>query len=1142
MKSTHGLWLMLLIALVWCGSLVFLPLHSIGSPAVADQEAAGTAATTALFGHVAIGQGYTTVFSLFNTGSDGVIGNLILTGQDGLPLRANLSSSDGTTAVGSSIALHISPGGATFVTATPLSGGDSTKTGWARVESSGGKLGGVATFQYAPGGPLLTIAGVPSSTMVSSATIPVNDDVNSGRVTGYAVGNPGSSRVTIKVMEVSRDGASVTTLSPIDLAPGQQIAKFLYQDPLAKSQLQGSAVLIGESGATFTIVALVMVQGASGPLFTTIPVAEGTGIANPIGPGVWHASTAGMSLDFTVNSSADGIAELMYTFSGLNCGGVMLASGRVIVSRSIPWPISNRKFLITPSGDPNIEITGTFGNDGTTVSGTWRWLTCSGTWTGSLSTQKTVTVAVNPAGASISGVGTTRQFTVEARDAGGSLIPGPWVNATWTSLNPNVATIDPLTGVATAVGNGQVTIRIEVDGVVAYGVLTVTTAGLPRVNLWARLDSGISTPIASLWGTSAADVYAAAHQGGVLHFNGTTWSRVFGAGQFLNMAVWGSSSSDVYVVGRPGMAFHYDGTLWSLTASGMSEWLSGMWGASPRTIYAVSWDGSIAHFDGTSWKTMRDPTGSDLHGVWGTSANDVYAVGQQIALHYDGTSWKDISAGVTRNIEALWGVSGTDIYAAGVDGNVFHYDGTSWTRIAFDVPISIRTMWGSSNTDLYFVGADTLGNAAVLHYDGSQRWTLMRSTIPHLLNGIWGAPTGEVFACGSEGTVLRGYRGGSVAITPSSATIAGKNNQLQLAASAAAGGIPVAGVSSLWTSSDAAVAAVDEDGLVTGLASGTATITATAFGGAAATATITVALTQKPPAAVIDSPAKDMTVTLGETAIFQGTATDLDGTITSHSWDFGDGTGANVEDPGPHTYTKVGRYRVTYRVTDNDGASSLAAIVFVTVVLNQSPAATITSPTNGASFVPGTTIAFTGSGTDHEDGTLTGNALVWTSNRDGQIGTGTSFTRNDLSAGSHTITLTASDSSGATGTATVTITVAVVAPIVPGAWHGSTTGMSLDFVVNPSADGITQIIYSFSGLKCGGTTLTSGSITVTPSGPWPISNRQFLITRSSDPKINVTGTFGSDGATVTGTWNWSTCSGTWTGSLSTQKTPEPQIP
>jgi PKD repeat protein len=349
-------------------------------------------------------------------------------------------------------------------------------------------------------------------------------------------------------------------------------------------------------------------------------------------------------------------------------------------------------------------------------------------------------------------------------------------------------------------------------------------------------------------------------------------------------------------------------------------------------------------------------------------------------------------------------------------------------------------------------------------------------------------------------------------------------------------------VTFLWTTSDAAVATVDENGLVTGLVSGTASVTATAFGGAAATATVTVNLTQKPPVAVIDSPRPDTTLTLGETVNFQGTATDVDGTIASHSWDFGDGTGASAEDPGAHTYTKVGSFRVTYRVTDNDGASSPSATVVVTVVLNQSPTATITSPTNGAGFVPGATIAFTGSGTDHEDGTLTGTALVWTSSRDGQIGTGASFTRNNLSVGTHNITLTATDRGGATGTAAVTITVSVLAPIVPGAWHGSTTGMSLDFTVNSSADGITELKYTFSGLQCGGVTHMSGSVTISWGSPRPISNRQFLITPSGEPHIDIAGTFGDDGTTVSGTWRWLTCSGAWTGSVSTRNTLEPQIP
>ena len=54
---------------------------------------------------------------------------------------------------------------------------------------------------------------------------------------------------------------------------------------------------------------------------------------------------------------------------------------------------------------------------------------------------------------------------------------------------------------------------------------------------------------------------------------------------------------------------------------------------------------------------------------------------------------------------------------------------------------------------------------------------------------------------------------------------------------------------------------------------------------------------------------------------------------------------------------------------------------------------------------------------------MNGASLVWTSSRDGQIGTGTSFTKGDLSVGTHTITLTAKDAQGASGVATRAITI-----------------------------------------------------------------------------------------------------------------------
>ena len=90
------------------------------------------------------------------------------------------------------------------------------------------------------------------------------------------------------------------------------------------------------------------------------------------------------------------------------------------------------------------------------------------------------------------------------------------------------------------------------------------------------------------------------------------------------------------------------------------------------------------------------------------------------------------------------------------------------------------------------------------------------------------------------------------------------------------------------------------------------------------------------------------------------------------------------------------------------------------VAANTPPVAAITSPPNGASMSG--PITFTGTCTDPEDGNVSQNGR-WRSSRDGDIGTGASFTRT-LSTGTHTITLTCTDAPGLSGSITINVTAA----------------------------------------------------------------------------------------------------------------------
>ncbi len=236
----------------------------------------GLDSVTALFAQVAVGGGYATIFALLNTGDTDLSGRLVLTDREGNPMEVALNSPPADPgsippgAPAASMDILIRRGGAQFISANPPDASSGTRTGWARVESTGGKLGGAATFQLVEAGELKTIAGVLAADAVEVATIPVNNDDGQNRYTGYAIANPSAASVNIKIVVLDESGAPVETLvlpSLNPLGPGKQIARFLHEDS-PRLKFKGSMVLIADAGKQISVVALVLEQG----LLTAIPV------------------------------------------------------------------------------------------------------------------------------------------------------------------------------------------------------------------------------------------------------------------------------------------------------------------------------------------------------------------------------------------------------------------------------------------------------------------------------------------------------------------------------------------------------------------------------------------------------------------------------------------------------------------------------------------------------------------------------------------------------------------------------------------------------------------------------------------------------------------------------------------------------
>lgn len=154
---------------------------------------------------------------------------------------------------------------------------------------------------------------------------------------------------------------------------------------------------------------------------------------------------------------------------------------------------------------------------------------------------------------------------------------------------------------------------------------------------------------------------------------------------------------------------------------------------------------------------------------------------------------------------------------------------------------------------------------------------------------------------------------------------------------------------------------------------------------------------------------------------------DVDGTIASYAWNFGNGQNGTGPTPPPVTYSLPGTYTATLTVTDNKGATGTAT---QTITVNRPPNevpvpnVTATPATGNAPLL----VQLSSAGSTDPDGAITGYA--W------NFGNGTTSTSPNPSAvyntpGVYTAQLTVTDNDGATSVQSQTITVnpANIAPV-----------------------------------------------------------------------------------------------------------------
>ncbi|MSP61801.1 MAG: hypothetical protein EXR72_16000 [Myxococcales bacterium] len=273
---------------------------------------------------------------------------------------------------------------------------------------------------------------------------------------------------------------------------------------------------------------------------------------------------------------------------------------------------------------------------------------------------------------------------------------------------------------------------------------------LAHVAQWSQTVVG-PMRLYAVWGSGPGNVFAVGESGTILHHDGQKWTaELSGTMVFLNGV--GGGGGDVYAAGELGKVLKRSNGAWVLQVIPVlaGKELLALWAGGPNDLFVVGDEGKIARYDGM-WNADGPPNFVKiLNGVSGNGKGDVYAVGEGGAvLHRKGGTWSEKSLGGFA-FDGVWS-SGSTVIAVGEGGRIFHSadDGATWAAQPSPVQNQLYGVWGAGPSDVYAAGS----NGTILHYDG-QTWTREMVKTTEDLSGVWGSGPNDVFIVGGGGTIL----------------------------------------------------------------------------------------------------------------------------------------------------------------------------------------------------------------------------------------------------------------------------------------------------------------------------------------------------------------------------------------------------
>lgn len=652
------------------------------------------------------------------------------------------------------------------------------------------------------------------------------------------------------------------------------------------------------------------------------------------------------------------------------------ASGQTISNIDVHWSVQ----------DPSIA---TISNSGVVTGvalGTTQVAASAGgkSGIGTITVQKTpvATVAVTPTHVDAS-PGDHPQFSATAFDASQNPLAGRAV--TWSTSNVGVATVDA-NGKVSALSPGNATVTATSEGKSGTATITISQAAVATV---------VVTPSPLSMSVGQATQFTATLKdaiGSVLNGRAVSWS---------------SADPTVATVSSQGLVTAVAAGSTTITAT--SE---GKSGAATVTITKVA-VGSVT----------IEPSGPSI------------LPGANISL---GATVRDVNGNVVTDRLVTWSSSNFAVatisssgvltgVAAGTTTITANSEGKAGTTVATVLSVPVGSVAISPATASTHVGSTTTLAATVKDQNGvvvTNRVVTWASSNPSVATVTGGVVTGVKIGTATISATSEGKSGsaavtvtaipvGSVAVSPASASLSVNQTVALTATVKDSVGTVVTDRSVTWSSSDNSIATVSGAGVVSAVASGSATITATSEGKSGASA-ITVAAQI---GAVTVTPSPDSAY-VGQSVTLTGTALDKKGNPVpsqTFSWSSKNPSIATVTQDGVVKGVANGSTTITATVAGQSGQATVKVIA---------PVASVSvSPSNPPAIDTKTNITLQATLRDASNATIgPGRVVTWTTS-DSSIASvtptaGYSATVRSNKAGTAIITAT---SEGKSGTATITV-------------------------------------------------------------------------------------------------------------------------